>query len=132
MCKLSAVLMSMGSSFHHFGARIANRRVFADGNLGPPRSAGAASRLADAERSAGVCGSTNIVHYSLWMIPFVCSAKLDWMVVMLLQLHFFLNGNGEKESTDVEPVLEIISIWPQAWCLTVAAVVKVKVRSIFI
>jgi len=49
MCKLSAVLMSMGSSFHHFGARIANPRVFADGNLGPPCSAGAASRLADAE-----------------------------------------------------------------------------------
>ena len=45
MCKLSAVLMSMGSSFHHFGARIANQRIFADGNLGPPRSVGAASRL---------------------------------------------------------------------------------------
>ena len=52
MCELSAVLISMGSSFHHFGARIANQRVFADGNLGPPRSAGAASHLADAERSA--------------------------------------------------------------------------------
>jgi len=54
MCTLSAVLMSMGSSFHHFGARIANRGVFADGNLG------AASRLADAERSAraGVYGLT--------------------------------------------------------------------------
>ena len=60
MCKLSAVLMSMGSSFHHFGARIANGRVFADGNMGPPRSAGAASRLADAEQSAraGVYGLT--------------------------------------------------------------------------
>ena len=60
LCKLSAVLMSMGSSFHHLGARIANPRVFDDGNLGPPRSEGAASRLADAERSAraGVYGLT--------------------------------------------------------------------------
>ena len=53
MCTLSAVLMSLGSSFKHFGARTANSRDF-DECLA--RSEGATSRLADAEQSeqAGV------------------------------------------------------------------------------
>lgn len=45
-----AVLTSMGRSFHHVVARIANGCVFIEGYLGPTRSEGAANRLADAER----------------------------------------------------------------------------------
>ena len=50
ICSLSAVLMSLGSSFHHLGARTAN---FVECLA---RSEGATSRLADAEQSerAGV------------------------------------------------------------------------------
>ena len=44
MCKLSDVRMSMGSSFHHLGARTANSRDF-DECLA--LSEGATSRLAD-------------------------------------------------------------------------------------
>ena len=49
MCRLSAVVMSMGSSFHHLGARTANSHDLDSEWLGVPRSEGAASRLADAE-----------------------------------------------------------------------------------
>ena len=53
MCGLSAVLMSMGSSFHRLGARTANSRDFVECLAS---SEGATSRLADAEWSerAGV------------------------------------------------------------------------------
>ena len=53
MCRLSAVLMSLGSSFHLLGARTANSRDFDEWLA---LSEGATSRLADAERTelAGV------------------------------------------------------------------------------
>ena len=53
MCRLSAVLMALGSSFHHLGARTANSRDFDECFA---LSEGATSRLADAEWSgrAGV------------------------------------------------------------------------------
>ena len=53
MCRLSAVLMSLGSSFHHLGARTANS---CDSVEWLARSEGATSRMVDAERSerAGV------------------------------------------------------------------------------
>ena len=50
MCKLSDVRMSIGSSFHHLGARTANSRDF-DECLA--LSEGATSQLAEAERSEG-------------------------------------------------------------------------------
>ena len=53
MCRLSDVLMSLGSSFHNLGARTANSGDFVECLA---RSEGATRRLAEAERSerAGV------------------------------------------------------------------------------
>ena len=69
MCRLPVVLI-WWCSFHHFGTRIANRRVYIESYLGPIHSEGEASRLADVERRA------HARVYDLWFFkPYHVSAE---------------------------------------------------------